>query len=121
MARPVKSRKSDAGDEREDREPFERVRDARERRPREELGVDGPELGEQQRNRREPGRDVQALGDAVQAGRTRRKEEPTRRVLREVGVQTGQEADRERDAERGSEQCGVAFVVQAARERSVLQ
>ena len=68
--------------------------DAREHRPLEQLRVDDPQLGEQQRDRRDPGRDVQSLGEPVEAGGARDRIEPARRVLLEVRPQPGGEAHR---------------------------
>ena len=91
-----------AADEGEQADPLDEVRGALERRPREELRVDGPQLGEQQRDRRDSRRDVETLGHPVEPGRSGREPEPAGRVLREVGEQAGREADRERHPERGA-------------------
>ncbi len=69
-------------------------------------GIDRPELGAEQRHRREAGRDVHALGDPVEPDRPRRPAEPERRVLDEVAEQPGDETDAEGHAEREPEQAG---------------
>ena len=67
--------------------------------PGEQPRVGRVELGQQQRHRRGPRRDVHALGDAVAPRRAGRDRQPGHRVLVQVAEQTGEEADRERRAQ----------------------
>ena len=108
-----------AGDERHQGDPLDRVGHVAERRPRPEAGEDGPELGEEDRDRHEPGRHVHALRDAVQAGRAARPLEPARGVLDEVREQTGEEAGPERHTEGDAEHRGAARLVQLAGEAAL--
>ena len=80
-------------------------------RAAEELRVDRPQLGQQQRNRGDPGDDVQALGDPVEVHGPRRPVEPGGRVLDEVADQPGDEAEQERDPEPESHPGGDPLMV----------
>ena len=82
------------------RGPLQHMCEIAERRPREQLGVHRPELGGEQGDAGQPGRDVQTLRHAVQTNGTRRPPEPRGRMLDEMAEQTGSEADAERHTER---------------------
>jgi hypothetical protein len=61
-----------AADESEQQDPLDDVTDAPEGREGEEPGPDDPQLGDQDRDRRDASGDMEALGDPVQAGGTAR-------------------------------------------------
>ena len=82
---------------------LERVRDRRERRPAEELGIHGPQLGEQKWDRCDTRDDVYSLRHPVETSRRCGQGEPRRRMLGEVRIQTGEEADGERNTEHDPE------------------
>ena len=65
-----------AADEGEERQALDRVQHRPDRRPLDQARVDHPQLGQQQRDRREPRDDVEALRHPVQPGRSRRGVEP---------------------------------------------
>jgi hypothetical protein len=77
----------------------ERVAEGPPRRAAEESGVDAPQLRQQQRDGRDPGQHVHALGDPVEVYRPGRPAEPGRWVLDEVAGQPGDETQREGRAE----------------------
>jgi hypothetical protein len=92
------------------------VTDRAEDRALEQLRVDRPELGQEQRDARQPAEHVDALAHAIEVHRARRPQQPGRRVLEVVRHQPGEEAERERDAERDPEPRRDTRVVQATRE-----
>ena len=103
LATPVTSMNSDPADERQQAQSLDRVQRVVGQRPPEQPREDRPELGEQQRDGGDAGRDVEALGEAVEPGRSGRPREPRRRLLDQVRQQPGEEADEERDAEQRAE------------------
>jgi hypothetical protein len=60
-----------APDQQGERESLEAVGHRLHRGPLEQLGDDRPQLGQEDGDRRQPGDDVEALGDRVQVGRRR--------------------------------------------------
>lgn len=66
---------------------------------REQLQIDGPQLGQQQRNRGDPGGDMDPLGELVNPDGAGGEEHPGGRVLQAVAEQPGQEAHRETQPE----------------------
>jgi len=103
-----------AADQRQQAQSFQRMDHGGDWRPLEQLGVHDPQLGQQQGDRDEAGRDVDSLGDPVEAGRTRRPVEPARRLLDEVAEDAGAEAQDEGDAERDADEGGDAGLVEPA-------
>ena len=113
---PVTSRNSDAADQQQDRQPLERLGRRGDRGPREQLGRHRPQLGQHDRDQRQPEQHVGALVDAGRAtpgtsARSNRKnaEQPAGRrllvaaaelrVVRGVGQQAGDDQDGQADQE----------------------
>jgi hypothetical protein len=103
-------------DQHERKQPPRPVRDRPDRRPLPQLGVDRPQLGQQQRHRRQPADHVHALGDLVQVHRSRRPLRPARRMLHEVADQPRHERRREADTEGHAQPRRHPLVMQAAAE-----
>ncbi len=108
-------------DEHDDRNPLQRVCDRADRRPLPQPRVDRPQFRQQQRYARQPGRHVQALGEPVEPHRPGRPREPRRRMLHEMGDQTGGKARPEGDTEPDPEQRGHPRVMQPAGEPALAQ
>ena len=87
------------GDEQCDRGPLEEMTDRAHRGRLEQAGEDDVELGEDERDARDPRRDVNALAQLVDPERSGGEDHPRQGVLEEVAVEAGPEADEEGDSE----------------------